>query len=71
MAWSRRYPKSDFSVSQKFEVIKTSKYGTRTYGPYDTYAEAEVAVEKFEENLFDESFYEIKVASAVRYDAKH
>ena len=67
----QKIPKSDFSVGQKYEVIKTSQYGTRTYGPYDTYAEAEVAVEKFEENLFDESFYEIKVASAVRYDAKH
>ena len=55
----------------KYEVIKISQYGTRTYGPYDTYAEAEVAVQKFGENLFDESFYEIKVVSAAKYDGDH
>jgi len=56
---------------EKYEVIKTSQYGTRTYGPYDTYAEAKIAVEKFEGNLFDESFYEIKVVSAAKYDGDH
>lgn len=69
--FKQKIPKNDFSVGQKYEVIKISQFGTQTYGPYNTRAEAEVAVEKFEDNLFDESFYEIKVASAEKYNDKH
>lgn len=69
--FKQKIPENDFSVGQKYEVIKISQFGTQTYGPYNTRAEAEVAVEKFKDNLFDESFYEIKVASAEKYNDKH
>lgn len=48
-------------VYEKYEVKKIAMYGSKSFGPYDNYKEAQVELKKLEAQSFDdEAIWEIK-----------
>lgn len=48
-------------VDEKYEVKKIAMYGSKSFGPYDNYEEAQVELKKLEAQSFDdEAIWEIK-----------